>query len=117
MVYIANSFSLQMLPYDSSPIVDSLSVSKVKKYLEGIINTDITKSIVGHSDIAKIISTQLGFEVPMNRESISLDKYDIMYVAQYFGPRLPEGTTVLPDDATIQWYKVNIIPNQKIRIE
>lgn len=63
-------------------------------------------SCVGHEDVAAVISEQLGIEVPVNRVSIKLKSGDIILVAQYVGPRLPEGTTQLPEGAELVWYLV-----------
>ena len=61
------------------------------------------KSIVGHHDTCNIIEKELGIKVEYNRASTKLDINDACVVAQYMGPRLPEGATTLPKDAHIQW--------------
>jgi hypothetical protein len=59
-------------------------------------------SIVGHEDTARILG------VPFNRKSVKLREGDKLYVAQYDGPRLPEGATALPEGAKFIWYEVRI---------
>jgi hypothetical protein len=63
-------------------------------------------SVVGHPDIAAIMSKDLGIEIPVNRETVTLGKNDYMLVGQYVGPRLPAGATELPPDARILYIVV-----------
>lgn len=64
--------------------------------------------MIGHKDIANIVSNLLGVELPMNREAVKLSNDDVLIVAQYVGSRLPEGATTLPDMAKIDFYMVSI---------
>lgn len=64
-------------------------------------------SAIGHADVAAIISNFLEIDLPVNRVSIKLDDpKDIVLIGQYIGPRLPEGTTKLPDNAKLEWWFV-----------
>lgn len=64
-------------------------------------------SAIGHADIAAIMSNFLELDLPVNRVSIKLDDpKDIVLIGQYIGPRLPEGTTKLPDNAKLEWWYV-----------
>ena len=67
-----------------------------------------TISAVGHPDTASVISNIIGKEVPANRISISLEKGDVLYVAQLLGGRLPEGCKSLPEGFQMKFYKVTI---------
>ena len=109
---IANSFSLNMFSGDVK-IPESkkcqgawpgLGIS-IKEVPAASVPDDCY-SVVGHADTARVISSILGWEVPANRVSYSVEKGDILYVAQYTGPRLVEGATELPDGATIKFYKI-----------
>ena len=66
-------------------------------------------SALGHADIANVVSADLGMTLPVNRVNNNLQKGDLMYIAQYIGPRLPEGATALPEGAKIQYYKVEVL--------
>lgn len=125
MLYITNSFSLNMLADSNASILSKvINTETVRKYMkaspryelecrhklhiyeeEGTYKTrpQVIKSIVGHKDIASVMSNILGYEVIYNRESISLDYKDELIVAQYKGERLPEGCTELPEGASIEW--------------
>lgn len=63
-------------------------------------------SAVGHADTAGLFSSLLGVEVPPNRISLLMGRWDVLLVGQYNGPRLPEGSTKLPEGATIRWWLV-----------
>ena len=64
-------------------------------------------SAVGHADTAKILGTELGMEIPMNRVTLALKNGELI-VGQYSGPRLTEGTSVLPEGAKIKWLHVRV---------
>lgn len=121
MLYISNAFSLSMLdkeqqslPYLTGgrlggriawpryprPIHLDEARDFVVKFADGI------ESVVGHQGTAAIIGGLLGVETPYNRKSIKLNLEDTLLVAQYVGPRLPEGATELPEGATFEWWIV-----------
>lgn len=104
--YIANAFSLQMI----SDLVKEggVNISFVEVSDLNEIKESETVSAVGHPDTAAVISNLLGKEVSANRISISLQKGDILYVAQIMGGRLPEGCKTLPENFSMKFYKVEI---------
>jgi hypothetical protein len=82
------------------------------------VRSDIAEmSAIGHVDTAKIVSTILNdvwsdglkCDIPVARKSIKCGRYDTLIVAQYSGPRLPEGATTLPEGACINFYVVEFI--------
>ena len=100
--YLGNAFSLNMLVIDT----------KVQVEIEKISPEDIPSnvvSVIGHPDTARVVSGILGFEVAPNRVSLKLEKGDVLYVAQYSGPRLPEGATQLPEGATLEFDRVILL--------
>ena len=97
---LANAFSISMLP------MEAMNFIRVKKITPDEIPTDI-ESAIGHVDTAKVVSNILGFEVKPNRVSIKLTESDVLYVAQYTGPRLLEGATMLPEGANIEFFEVS----------
>lgn len=66
------------------------------------------ESVIGHADTARIVSDILGVELPANRATVKLEKGEKMIVAQYSGPRLPEGATSLPEGAKIEFVLVEV---------
>lgn len=101
MNYLSNAFSLQMLDAEHERKIT------VRPCNSKDIPNDVY-SVVGHVDTAKVLSNLLGFEVPVNRISLKLTRYDVLYVAQVVGGRLPEGSTTLPDNYQIKFMEVTI---------
>ena len=106
MTYITNAFSIQMI----ANIIMKGGVSVIFEEIFDLeeIKEAETISAVGHPDTAAVISDLLGKEVPANRISISLEKGDVLYVAQLLGGRLPEGCKSLPEGFQMKFYKVTI---------
>ena len=100
---LGNAFSLNMLAEKNARIaVSELSVARASEFAAE------ARSVVGHPDTAAVFTTELGVEVPANRESVVLNKGDVLIVGQYTGPRLPEGATELPEGAEITWLLVGV---------
>lgn len=97
---ISNAFSLNMVKAPCSVQVVEVSLDYVKgQELE---------SAVGHADTASILTGLLGKPVNMNRVNVSLTNNQKLIVAQYSGPRLPEGTTTLPEGAGFKFLLVTV---------
>ncbi|MBD3216542.1 MAG: DUF1874 domain-containing protein [Candidatus Lokiarchaeota archaeon] len=113
MMYIANAFSLQMQG-EHSASSRKITLDDAKEAVIGAIRLDHGRigyglravSCVGHKDIAAVMSDLLGYTVPSKRISVALEPGDTVIVGQYVGPRLPEGCTLLPEGAKIEWYEV-----------
>lgn len=100
MHILVNAFSLGMLPMEAM-----MNIIRVRKITTDEIPTDV-ESAIGHQETAKVVSSMLGFEVKPNRVSIRMSESDVLYVAQYTGPRLPEGATTLPEGASLEFFEV-----------
>lgn len=108
MIYLSNAFSLTMIPQGGGVVeVKDLETKKVSRIL-----ADEFTSAIGHQDTANVVSSLLGIKIPVNRINVSLTSKDTLIVAQYIGPRLAEGTTVLPDGARVE-FKHILIRNWK----
>jgi|ADurb_H2B_01_Slu_FD_contig_21_209177_length_564_multi_7_in_0_out_0_1 hypothetical protein len=132
-VYICNAFSLSMLDPEAQRASakdgtlnakqDKLLLPRIprpiddpKLFLEqmGLNDDTLTiESAVGHADTAVLIGKELGLNVAMNRTTVKLGsacgfkgQSEYALVAQYNGPRLPEGTTELPPGASFNWWLV-----------
>ena len=66
-------------------------------------------SAVGHADTAAVLADELDLQVEANRIFVSLEKGDVLLVAQLTGGRLPEGTTTLPDGFSFSYLKVELV--------
>lgn len=99
MIYVTNAFSLNMLEnHMNKLVVTQITQKQFNRVLQG----DYT-SAVGHQEIAELL------KVPYNRVTLKVKKGDVLYVAQYSGPRLEEGATQLPEGATIIYYHIVLI--------
>ncbi len=98
--FLTNAFSIQMLQKGGLVRFDEIAP-------EGI-PADVV-SAIGHADTAAVLTNMLGFEVPMNRASVTLDEDTELYVAQLVGGRLPEGSITLPDGYSFKFYRVTMV--------
>jgi hypothetical protein len=64
-------------------------------------------SAIGHTDTAKLVGRQLGIELLPDRRSVQLGN-ELTLVAQYIGPRLPEGATELPSGSRLEFFTVRL---------
>ncbi|MBR1445717.1 MAG: DUF1874 domain-containing protein [Alloprevotella sp.] len=95
MKYIANAFNLQMLVKKvNTAYIDEISEATFKSETANAV------SVVGHPETAAVLG------VECNRMNVSLNKFDILYVAQLTGDRLPEGVATLPDGFAFKYYRV-----------
>jgi len=106
--YLCNAFSLQMIDLTSPCLVrvSPLTEDEARR----ILGVGEVINAVGHPDTDRLIREKLGLSLPAGeRKSIQLKIGDILVVAQYLGPRLPEGTTQLPPGARIEFVRVEVI--------
>ena len=109
--YLANALSLNMTDPDDESVSFTrtrLTPKKVADYLKK--STFHVFNRIGHPDTAAVVASQLaeyGYMAPeAKREDVTLKQGDVVYVAQYSGPRLPQGATHLPEGARVIWYRV-----------
>lgn len=98
MKKILNAFSINMLKMEEGcewiimfkPL--PFNLDEIKKFIkkEGL------KSFIGHTDLAEML------EVTVNRESAVIEDREEIFIAQFIGHRLPEGTKILPENAEIK---------------
>lgn len=107
--YIGNAFSLGMLDCAASNTIE-LTVMQVRLEVARLMYGEGTEyeSCVGHADTALLLSEMLGSPVDMRRVTTSLAVGDELLIAQYTGPRLPQGATSLPEGAKIRWFYVRV---------
>jgi len=121
---ISNAFSLNMLsgvvtPGKSMTIeCRGLTVEAARAEFRQSKDTGVEILFgVGHPDLAEIVSRDLELDqadreailrAANERPTISLESGDGLLVAQYVGPRLSPGTTVLPPGARIQYFLLEV---------
>lgn len=100
---LCNAFSINMLPAGGHDLAFRPIGARAVKNL--LVN-ERWESAIGHADTAAVVSGILGGAIPANRTSVELNHDTSLSVAQYSGPRLPEGATTLPDGAKIDFWQV-----------
>lgn len=106
MNYLSNAFSLQMVQAGATVYTRGIDHTFFSEAVKS--GKSQLKSIIGHVDMANVLTEMLGFPVDQNRESIKLTPKDRLYVAQITGGRLPEGATTLPEGFEIEFICVHI---------
>jgi hypothetical protein len=125
-----------MYDADLFPVAEKISIEKVKDLLfpchcdsgeyslsplsrarlenkPEISQLNNCESCIGHADTARVLSNILERNIPTNRATVHLKQNERCIVAQYIGPRLPEGATMLPEGATIKFYHVKMEAKEK----
>ena len=109
-IILCNAFSIAMLPSR-----DSMVKFTPIGYPEGVILENwVGVNAIGHPDTDEVVRTLLeqggvsGLMVG-KRVNVTLQPGQGLLVAQYKGPRLPEGATKLPEGATIEWWLVELV--------
>ena len=106
-IILTNAFSINMLPHAAT-----LQFSKVTNPADLICRNWLTENAIGHADTDRVVRNILrmdGAEVPEGKRSnvvFPTPEADALLVAQYRGPRLPEGATELPAGATLEFWLV-----------
>lgn len=109
MLYVVNAFSLNMLKEKAKLACKIVSREDVKKLWSSPASSLVGRTVaIGHKDTARIVGNELGTAMTENRISVKVEYGDVLLVAQYTGPRLPEGATELPEGANIVWWKVSV---------
>ena len=108
MLYLTNAFSINMIRQYKDVNLNFRSVSlEEAQYL---MFKDY-RCVIGHADTARLVGNLLDQTLVPERVSIQLNLGplgdDEVLVAQYTGPRLPEGATELPEGAMIEFYLVS----------
>lgn len=99
MIYIGNVFTFGFL---ANKNVDIKSRQITWKEFDQALQGEFV-NYMGHEDVARMVGLE------QNRISISVKSGDVVYLAQYDGPRLEEGATVLPQGATLVPLKVEVL--------
>jgi hypothetical protein len=110
---IANAVSLNMLPPDCTSggiIFRRISLTEARRLVR---EAQQVVSAIGHADTARIVGQQLGVELLPDRRNVQLGD-ELMLVAQYIGPRLPEGATELPSGARLDFFVVRIATGEEL---
>jgi len=112
-VVVSNAVSLNMLPEGITSggiIFRRIGLEEAQRLVH---EAGTVVSAIGHADTARIVGQALGVELAADRRSITLGD-ELMLVAQYIGPRLPEGATELPGGARIEYFLVRLATGEEL---
>jgi hypothetical protein len=112
-VILCNAFSLNMLAGSCLLQVSEISLDGAHLLVlawedanfEGKL---VFTNAVGHPDTASLLSKLIGVRVAPQRATVTLLPNTKLLVAQYSGPRLPEGATSLPEGASLKFFLVSL---------
>lgn len=107
--YLTNAFSINMLERGGQ---DLSFVPVNKNAVCNLLRNEQVIPAIGHRDTAEIVSRILDTDHNLfNRTDVALMRGETsLIIAQYRGPRLPEGATVLPAGASIEFWQVYHAP-------
>jgi hypothetical protein len=108
MLYLVNSFSLNMMDEmeHAQLFVRMIDRDQVVELLQ-----EAFVPAIGHANTAELVGDILFPNTSaflFNRTTVAAKSGDQLIVAQYRGPRLPEGQVFLPNGASIQFYLVEV---------
>jgi len=110
---VVNAISLNMLPPEVTSggiIFRRITADEARRLVREAAQV---VSAIGHADTARIVGKELGIELQADRRSVVLGDEHVL-VAQYTGPRLPEGTTELPQGARIEFFLVRLAAGHEL---
>jgi len=111
---VLNAFSVSMLDVDYA-VASFRRISAMDA--QTWLFDSPAESAIGHADTARIVGGLLRCDLPANRVSVKLACGERAIIAQYVGPRLPEGATELPAGAKIEFVIVEIQdPNRESKL-
>ena len=115
-MYLVNAFSINMLVGNCELRFTQINRIHARDCILNVMdNTEngILVNAIGHPDFDRVIRNDLDCNIPVGlRMSVSwpsdADTPSQMLVAQYRGPRLPEGCITLPEESEIEYWLVSI---------
>jgi hypothetical protein len=107
MLYLTNAFSLNML--DPAQVEHTIRTARLSlEQAQEIMRANDVVNAIGHADTDAVVRGLLDCPTLAVGSRLSLSAVADLLVAQYSGPRLPEGATALPEGATIIWLRVTV---------
>jgi len=105
MLYVANTFSLNMLKETEA----TLKVSEVDTItVKSLLQSRNWESCVGHQGTADILTSLLGVDIPMNRIAVKMEKGDVAIVFQLM-QRVEEGKVLTKEELEALPFKFLIV--------
>ena len=106
MKYLVSGFSLRMVTPGDIIISEPVDPAQIPK--------DVV-SHVGFQERANILQKELKRKVALNKRPVHLNGGDEVYLAQFFGERIPEGVETLPNHSRLQFLRIRIISQEDFK--
>ena len=103
MAYLAPTFSIAMLAnptVENSVLIEPITVNDLPDNLE---------SAIAKPNLAAVISQAIGREIVARRQPIRLAPGDVLFVAQYTGPRLGDDERTMPHGGVVRLFRVTVM--------
>ena len=105
MLYLANTFSLALLPAGRSKLdVKDVPLALVKTLLA----SGPWESIVGIGDLAMLYGKLLDMNIMQGCADALFTDNDIIIIGLYQGPQTPKGIDPTPDAANVRWLMISV---------
>lgn len=110
MNFLGNGYSPNMCLNPNMDIQQrELTLEEFREETKGAI------SYIGHQDFADILTHEMGREILYNRGNIQLQPDNIFYYVCVNGKRLKEGTTRLPKNREIRYFRMKFTEAQPLQ--
>lgn len=123
---LTNAFSLNMVDVKHITHLRMVSIAdwQAAQLLATALRKGELRNAIGHANTDELIRGILTkahhpstISLPVGeRLTVKMSEADSLIVAQYSGPRLPEGSTELPEGAKIEFVLVQLLPHGSVNI-
>lgn len=109
-VYLTNAFSLNMLAKLNALVaVQEIGIGEARKMISEAHKNGKLTNAIGHPNTDLLARKVLELDIPAGeRKTVRVHNDEYVVVCQYIGPRLEEGATELPENATLKWIRVYV---------
>ncbi len=111
-ISISNALAINMLPFGGELKITPVTL----EYIKELTNDKVIKSYVGHPATARLLSSLLGVEVPVNREMFSFNWQDNTLIVFSMMVRLPEGKE-LAEGEIMELYNKGLLKFYVVELE
>ena len=112
-IYVSSSFAMKMLTATDigcATYITSKTLEEVEDLVEAAVERGETViSAVRNQDIAAVLSEMSRLKLTFNLQTFKLVKGDVLFYANYLGPRIPRHATQLPPGGHVEWYQISVL--------
>lgn len=91
-------------------LITMKTLEQVEDLVEAAVDRgEVVVSAVRNQDIANVLCEMSRLKVLFNLQTFKLVKGDVLFYANYMGPRIPRRATKLPPGGRVEWYQINVL--------